>query len=68
MQTPPPPLGGQNDSVGYKDNAIGVINGGYKFESGMRVELEFGYDQHGVSSLTAGRPSSCCAPITSFAK
>src|SRR5260370_35714555 len=63
MQTPPPPLGGQNDSVGYKDNAIGVIDGGYKFESGMRVELEFGYDQHGGSSLTAGSAASCCGPI-----
>src|SRR5579859_2868918 len=51
MQTPPPPLGGQNIHVGYQDNAIGIVNGVYKFESGMRVELELGFDQHDVSAV-----------------
>src|SRR5690349_8424012 len=51
MQFPPPPLGGADVRVGYRDNAIGLVNGGYKFESGMRVELELGFDAHKANNV-----------------
>jgi opacity protein-like surface antigen len=48
VQIPPPPIGGSNANVGFKDNALYLVNGGYKFDSGMRVELELSFDEHSL--------------------
>src|ERR1700690_1483461 len=45
-----PPLSGE---LSYSGNAIYTGSAGYKWDSGMRVELEVGYDDHDASKLRA---------------
>jgi outer membrane protein OmpA-like peptidoglycan-associated protein len=49
-----PPFG----VVKFSDNAIGMVSGGYKFDSGWRFELELAFDEHKASRFTC--PTLAC--------
>src|SRR5437868_6407487 len=54
MQFPPPPVGGFNFNTDYSPSALVIGGAGYKFDSGMRVELELGYTQHDATFGSVG--------------
>src|SRR5215510_12520216 len=37
-------------SIRFKDSGLYLLNGGYKWNFGLRTELEFGYTKHVVNS------------------
>ena len=45
LQTSPPIAG----TISYSGNAIYTGSAGYKWDSGVRLELELGYDSHDAS-------------------
>jgi outer membrane protein OmpA-like peptidoglycan-associated protein len=59
IQYPPPPIGGVNSKEKFSGSGIYLINGGYKFDSGMRIEGELAYKNPDARALV---PGDCIAP------
>ena len=47
-----------NITVSYSGDAIYLASAGYKWDSGIRAELELGFDSHDASKASSGASSS----------
>src|SRR5689334_17376535 len=52
LQFSPPPGEPTFAHADYKPNWIALASGGYKFESGIRIEAEFGFDEHDLKQIS----------------